>query len=556
MSKTGKNLIDLIVLYNPEKEDKGNPFTNRNLKSASTTELADRLQLDPRTAILYAAMVTMSIRQSSLDFGDFFGNLGLKMADSPWLYQCLLTLKERKLIFFERNTFFHESREGLSFFIPRRHIHEILKGEDPSTENKLPDTFVDLIVRAEQLARLPDETDLTRRDVLKELSGLIEHCAGMSEIQWLVNRVTDPEEQLIMLLAAGECLNMKEGLDLEEFYDKFCAHHKSEAIVKKQMVLQGKLGVIRNKMLVFIKDHFRKSLIMELTPSVVTDWLGQIQKMDTDQLPNTNLGAWSLPDKIPPVSLSFPTDLEPRIGMIRKLLSETGYREVSTRLNTRAVSKGLTFLFYGRPGTGKTELVNQLARESGRAVFKVNISEIRDKWVGESEKNLESIFSYFETVKKAQSVEPILFFNESDALIGNRLKVNSSVDQMNNAMQNILLEKLETFDGLFFATTNLLENLDPAFERRFLFKMEFPIPPAEVRASIWISRLPFLSADEAAILAGDFELSGGQIENVTRKSELESILSGTDTTLSKIIGFCEEELLNRSLKKPMGFALK
>src|SRR5690606_22400642 len=107
-------------------------------------------------------------------------------------------------------------------------------------------------------------------------------------------------------------------------------------------------------------------------------------------------------------------------------------------------------------------------------------------------------------------LKPILLFNEADAIIGKRKEIGSSnVDQTENTIQNILLEELEGFDGIFLATTNLVKNLDAAFDRRFLFKIEFHKPETSIKAKIWNSKMPVLTEDECKMLASRFDFSGG-----------------------------------------------
>jgi SpoVK/Ycf46/Vps4 family AAA+-type ATPase len=127
----------------------------------------------------------------------------------------------------------------------------------------------------------------------------------------------------------------------------------------------------------------------------------------------------------------------------------------------------------------KRKLYTNLAKQTKRNIILVNISGIRDKFVGESEKRLKSVFETYKNSFKHFEQTPILLFNESDALIGKRINVNNSVDQMNNSMQNILLQELEDFKGIMMATTNLTSNLDEAFERRFLFKIKYDRPSME-----------------------------------------------------------------------------
>jgi SpoVK/Ycf46/Vps4 family AAA+-type ATPase len=107
-------------------------------------------------------------------------------------------------------------------------------------------------------------------------------------------------------------------------------------------------------------------------------------------------------------------------------------------------------LLYGGPGTGKTASVKQIARTTGRAILMVDIAKIQSKWVGESEKNLSKVFEEYRNGKKAFANDPILLFNEADAILGKRFSVKSSVDKSYNAMQNILLQELEDFEGILW----------------------------------------------------------------------------------------------------------
>jgi SpoVK/Ycf46/Vps4 family AAA+-type ATPase len=244
-----------------------------------------------------------------------------------------------------------------------------------------------------------------------------------------------------------------------------------------------------------------------------------------------------------------------QIDRLASLLSQDNLSSVQKRLEESGMRKGFACLFYGAPGTGKTETVLQLARQTGRDIFQVDIASIRDKYVGESEKNIKRAFSFYREMCKHKSIMPILFFNEADALINNRMeKTEHSVDKMNNAMQNIILQEIESLEGILIATTNLTSTLDKAFERRFLYKVEFHKPDTDVKTKIWRSMLPNLSSDEARHLAVRYDFSGGQIENVARKRTVDYILSGSEVSITQIEDFCRDELLlSKSNHHPVGF---
>ena len=131
--------------------------------------------------------------------------------------------------------------------------------------------------------------------------------------------------------------------------------------------------------------------------------------------------------------------------------------------------------------------------------------------------------------------------------------VEHSVDKMDNAMQNIILQEIENLDGILIATTNLTSNLDKAFERRFLYKVEFHKPNTDVKTKIWHSLLKDITEDDARQLAVHFDFSGGQIENIARKRTVDYILSGKFASLDEIEGYCRTELMNGKEHRTIGF---
>lgn len=246
---------------------------------------------------------------------------------------------------------------------------------------------------------------------------------------------------------------------------------------------------------------------------------------------------------------------ERSLSQLRSMLAPDQFDNICKRLDEKGMRKGFACLFYGAPGTGKTETVLQLARQTERDIMQVNISEINSKWVGESEKNIKALFDRYRRLVKDRERVPILFFNEADALINKRnANAEHAVDKMENAMQNIILQEMENLDGIMIATTNLTSNMDSAFERRFLYKIEFMQPSLEAKQSIWRSMLPSLSESDAMMLATKYDFSGGQIENIARKQTVEEILTGNEFDINRIIEFCNAERLGNSTVRPrIGF---
>lgn len=248
------------------------------------------------------------------------------------------------------------------------------------------------------------------------------------------------------------------------------------------------------------------------------------------------------PEKIQEKDLFYNNEEFQRIAELCQLLQQDNYTKVIRRMENSGMRKGVCCLLYGPPGTGKTELVYQLARETGRPIMKADFAELRNRYIGDSEKAIRGIFRTYRSLVHDMSLTPIMLLNEVDGLLGKRVEVVEGSDQLNNACQSILLEELESLEGIMIATSNLPRRMDAAYDRRFLFKIEITNPDEETSQRIWKSMVTELSDDDAQKLASMFKLSGGQIENVVRRKTIQSVLHGEITNFNKLKYYCEEEL--------------
>ena len=272
--------------------------------------------------------------------------------------------------------------------------------------------------------------------------------------------------------------------------------------------------------------------------------------------PTVKLSNLMEPKTIKAKSMFYPTSMERQINELNNFLDDKQFVQIQQRMADNGFRTGFACLFYGAPGTGKTETVYQLARTTGRSIMLVDVPQIKSKWVGDSEKNIKALFDRYRDLVKRCNLAPILLFNEADAIFGVRKNgAENAVDKMENTIQNIILQEMENLHGIMIATTNLAGNLDGAFERRFLYKVKFEKPDATVRCRIWQEMIPALSDTDAMTLAKAFDLSGGQIENVARKNTINNILHGDSSDrLSTLMGYCKDETMNTSSSyRPMGF---
>ena len=197
----------------------------------------------------------------------------------------------------------------------------------------------------------------------------------------------------------------------------------------------------------------------------------------------------------------------------------------------KKIRPGYRSMFYGPPGTGKTMTACLIGKSTGRDVYKIDLSMVVSKYIGETEKNLSNVF------EQAEHKNWILFFDEADSLFGKRTSVEDSHDRYANQEVSFLLQRVETFDGIVILASNMKGNLDEAFTRRFESIIQFPLPTQEERLMIWKKGFSeSCHLDEKINLrkiARDYELSGGAIMNVVRYASLMALKRGENTLISE-----------------------
>jgi AAA+ superfamily predicted ATPase len=190
------------------------------------------------------------------------------------------------------------------------------------------------------------------------------------------------------------------------------------------------------------------------------------------------------------------------------------------------VKPGYRCLFYGPPGTGKTLTATLIGAEVGLDVYRIDLSMVLSKYIGETEKNLSNLFL------QAENKNWVLFFDEADALFGKRTAASSSNDRFANQEVSYLLQRIEDFPGLVILASNLKSNIDEAFSRRFQSVVYFPMPEPEQRLRLWEGMFPRperLGPDvDLRQLADDHELAGGSLLNVARYAALRAVQAGRD----------------------------
>jgi hypothetical protein len=443
--------------------------------------------------------------------------------------------------------------KSISYRVPLYVISALRKNEKPEPVHYENISIGEFFTIIESLFDQRNDNELTFEALEAEFNVLIESNMQLIFCQKLKSfHLSDSDEVLLLCFCHLFVNNDDDNIGFHDIDDIF-EHRALFRRVKRAFENGTHVLMERNFIENTNNDGFGDREAFKLTDKAKNELLGEL---NIKQQQTKNKNGLLLSSGIPIKKMFYNEEETRKIQQLTALLQKDNFIAVQKRLLENGLRNGFACLFSGPPGTGKTETVFQIARETGRDIMQVDISAVKSMWFGESEKQIKDIFDRYQAFVEMSEIAPILLFNEADAIISKRKELgeaNRAVDQTENTMQNIILEEFEKLTGILIATSNLTKNMDKAFERRFLYKIDFEKPNRQSRRSIWQAMIPALSDTEVTQLASRYDFSGGQIENITRKRIVDSVISGTDPSLDRLLSFCQDELVSTDSAKPVGF---
>lgn len=484
--------------------------------------------------LLVAAYTKEMERDSPFDTGDITDYMGLKAIEFLPIKSHFDSLVENAM--FVRIMCGHRKQYKLESSLAMA-----IQSSSPyiRPEKKLIDRYEFCHIVGDLAEDRSDEA-MTTRCLFDCVEQLEEQNAGLEFVQNVKKISGNTDDRTLFYICCNDFVENRRyhesGLEctLSDIYDSVQKRMKvSSEIISKKHIL------IHSKMIEKSEGTFVSEVSLSLADKGKAIFLENDLDLYQKQKNNKKL---STPESIKEKPLFYSAEFGKKIDSLTHSLINENFVKLQARLENEAMPKGVSAIFYGAPGTGKTETAKQIARQTGRKVYHVDISASKSCWFGESEKLIKRIFTDYHEMCESEEKKPILLFNEADALFSKRKDANSSnVAQTENAIQNIILEELEKLDGILIATTNLADNLDPAFERRFLFKLKFDKPTVDAKQSIWKSKLSWLSDDECRKLASDYDFSGGEIDNIACKAVMDEVLNGKRPDFNFIVDACKSE---------------
>lgn len=397
---------------------------------------------------------------------------------------------------------------------------EVLHGEESDSHVDFDDPFA-VISETEHIFGLCHDRDISRQTLFVRLNRLAVKSTGRNVLgEWF--KGLPPEEEAILFKAV---LGMTLHDPSFELFDVFAECRMPLAIRGRflKQVEEKRTLVGRRRLVEFKMDERTGDFSFRLGEKAASKLLPCRWKHRRQSEDENGKVAQLRPYPKKRKVLFLEPKLAAELESLENACKPDEFRRFRQGLKKAGLPPGLTILLHGAPGTGKTVAAFNLAHVSHRPILQVDMSQVRDKYVGESEKRVKAVFDQWRGACNTKGPAPLLLLNEADALVGRRVAVGHSVDQMHNIMQNVLLEELEHFDGILIATSNMIDNIDNAFDRRFLFKLRFDPPGIEERRHIWQSRMPDLHVDWLSRLSS-YPLSGAQIENIARRALLNGLL--------------------------------
>ena len=516
-------------------------------------KISDFLDISDVQALLLSVIIIKNIDSYDVSFiqvAEYLEMDSVKMLNYLNDFQTLsekrhLTINNRGRTGKIKNSFRND------YLVTEKTVNALFTGIKPDFSYKKTMTVPEVLNTVSELCESKKAGEISLHILFQEVKMMTEFNASLGLFKGLKTLALSLQNLIAFLIIANEEFEHEGATEMSDITEILFEEPNEKYSFRKDM-LKKINPIMKNKLVCFEKDRFCDDRYIQLDKKgkelIYGDDLELMSKKKKEN--NKNLISFK---KVKEKHLFYNEAENKKINELMHILAPAQFSKIEKRMENSGMPSGFNDLYYVTPGTGKTETVLQLARQTGRNIMSIDISKTKSLWFGESEKLIKEIFDDYRKLALNSKKAPILLLNEADGILSKRKDIGtSSVAQTENAIQNIILTEMETLKGILIATTNLSENLDFAFERRFLYKIKFEKPSSEARIAIWKDKISWLDEKTAMLLSDKFDFSGGQIENIARRSSVMELLEGRKPYLKELISFCGEEIITND-KGKIGF---
>jgi ATPase family associated with various cellular activities (AAA) len=529
-----------------------------NAIQESTKAVGEFLGCLPIEALYFSVICSLNFRTQYVDIedlSDFFEVHPISILRQTEVFSNLIKLGllrkdigERK-----RRRRCPDRMSTIKLYIPRDVFKAVVDGVKPEVTHKTTKlTAFDFLGIVSDLVEERDNEIISYSEMMEEINQLCVDNPELDLIKHLGQLNLEADDLIILLYVLSEYVTYEPSVDLVRTIRGIFDDANTQMEIRRSFI-QGKHELIRRNLIKLSDGNFKSDKTIELTDNAIDLLVPEKELFVKKESRQVNL---ILPDEIDERKLYFSPELTKNVDFLYEALKPARFREISSRLIDNGLKGACTILLYGRAaGTGKTELIKQIAKATNRPLKMVVISELRSYWYGQSEKILKQLMNDYRNSVQDSEVSSILLFNECN-FSTRKTNGNTSTDSTETNIINILLQEFEDLhpNSIVCCTTNICEALDASFSRRFLMKLHFDAPSTEAKLHIWQDRIPTLTEKEASELADKFSLTGGEIDNICKKYHINQILYGDYPGLDELERYCREEsLIKNTERKRIGF---
>lgn len=512
--------------------------------------VASFLMCTNEQAVILAIIFQSEIENDIFTIKGLLEHVDLKTSSAININEILIPMVEKEWVTPKKDPKLYPLTE---YFVNNKFVRSILTGKLQKIDSEKITTSFQLLSQFQKKLTDRNNRRISYNQLIEWTNELISKNPDIDLADFILKMKMNPLDATHFMYACLQHYNGTENCDYDDIIKNLLPSKEQQYQLRISFKSKNNYLLANGLLKEVESDNFFGGITYRLTEKAIQAF--DKNAVVKDKIPQGLLQQYE-PETIAEKKLIFDNNEQKLVNKLHDMLSPDNFSRLTERLDKQGMKKGISVLLYGQPGTGKTEAVLQLGKSSNRYILMADASKIRSKWVGETEKNMKALFDEYRKAIKEFNQTPILLFNEADAILGKRISLSNRGDQMENVMQNILLQELENFEGIFIATTNLVDNLDQAFDRRFLYKIRFEKPGNQTVFQIWKSKFPKIKTSVLKNICAKTVLSGGQIENIRKKIAVDSLLDEKlKINETYLLQLAEQELTleNKHVRGRIGF---
>ena len=497
--------------------------------------------------VVLALLIEGGIRQEEQGVDSFLEHFGGSISSLKNINDALQGLISKGYVIAHTKNRLSKTLIKQTFQADEKVYEALLTNNTNILKSKPAENFIELLKLIQEQIDRRSEGYFDAETLIRLVEKEINNAKKCTQLEWINKFNLNISEKVLFFCAAINYYMNETQIDLEYCIKQIEDNFRKQKAIREKIINKTSL-LITNELVVKEDDGFVFDEFIGLTQKSITALFEKEKKKQKKKVYST--GTIINPEDIIEEQLFYNDTEWKQINTIEKVLSQDKHLLVIKQLEDNGLGKGIAILFNGFSGTGKTATAKRLAKTTNRSLFCVDVEKVIDKWMGDSEKNVKKIFDEYYDFSKECELTPILFFNE-DSIFSKRVTVSQSTDRSHNSMQNILLEQMENFKGISIVTSNNADKLDAAFERRFLYKVEFEKPTKETQLQLLQNSFPSLPNDVINKALENYSFTGGQIYNIRKKYIMQCILEEADLE-TLFLTICQEEV-KIAVTKKIGF---